>query len=59
MKPLGLDVPVAVRLAQEVRARGVPLPQGILTAEELVEAVRAMSSRQRRHRKEASLHGRI
>ena len=59
MKPLGLDVPVAVRLAQEVRARGVPLPGGILTAEELVEAVRAMSSRQRRHRKEASLHGRI
>lgn len=36
---LGLDVPVAARLARELRDRGVPLPEGVLTVEQLVGAL--------------------
>lgn len=38
----GLDVPVVAELAWRLRGRGWPLPDGILTPEELVEAVGAM-----------------
>ena len=39
LKALNLDVPAAVQLASQLRARGVNLPDSILTAEELVEAL--------------------
>ena len=39
LKALNLDVPAAVRLASQLRARGVDLPDSILTAEELVDAL--------------------
>ena len=40
MKRLGLDVPVAVELAERLRRRGVKIPAGILTAEELAAALK-------------------
>lgn len=39
LKALNLDVPAAVQLASQLRARGVDLPESILTAEELVGAL--------------------
>ena len=39
LKALNLDVPAAVQLASQLRARGVELPDSILTAEELVDAL--------------------
>lgn len=39
LRKLRLDVPPAVAAAQKLRAAGVDLPQGILTLEELVEAL--------------------
>lgn len=39
MRALRLDVPVATELAYELREKGVALPTGILTPEELVEAL--------------------
>ena len=39
LKALNLDVPAAVQLASQLRARGVNLPDSILTAEELVDAL--------------------
>ena len=39
LKALNLDVPAAVQLASQLRARGVDLPDSILTAEELVDAL--------------------
>ena len=39
MKDLGLDVPLAAELASQLRKKGVPLPQSILTDEELVAAL--------------------
>lgn len=40
LKELRLDVPQVTLLAHELRKRGLPLPQGILTREELVEALK-------------------
>lgn len=39
LKALRLDVPQATLLAHELKKRGVPLPDGILTKRELVEAL--------------------
>ena len=39
MKKLGFDVPVATELAERLRKRGFKLPQKILTAEDLREAL--------------------
>ncbi|MBQ7723018.1 MAG: energy-coupling factor transporter ATPase [Selenomonadaceae bacterium] len=39
MKRLGFDVPVAVEIAERLRRKGFKLPQKILTAEELSEAL--------------------
>ncbi|MDE6015277.1 MAG: energy-coupling factor transporter ATPase, partial [Acetatifactor sp.] len=39
LKELRLDVPQATLLAHELRGRGLNLPTGILTAQELVEEI--------------------
>jgi len=39
LKSLRLDVPQVTLLAYELKKRGIPLPDGILTTEELVEAL--------------------
>lgn len=39
LRQLRLDVPPAVAAAERLRAEGVPLPEGLLTLEELVEAL--------------------
>jgi len=39
LRALRLDVPPAVAVADRLRAAGVPLPKGILTLDELVEAL--------------------
>lgn len=39
LKKYRLDVPQVTMLAEELRMRGVPIPKGILTKEELVEAL--------------------
>ena len=39
LKELRLDVPQVTMLAYELKKRGVKLPDGILTKEELVEAL--------------------
>ncbi len=39
---LGLDAPQATILAHKLREGGIPLPKGILSAEEFVEAYRAL-----------------
>ena len=39
LRELRLDVPPAVAAAERLRAQGVPLPEGLLTLEELVEAL--------------------
>jgi energy-coupling factor transport system ATP-binding protein len=39
LRELRLDVPPAVAAAERLRAGGVPLPQGILTLDELVDAL--------------------
>ena len=45
LKRLGLDVPVAVELADRLRKRGFNLPKSILTDEELVDALKKVSGR--------------
>ncbi len=44
LKRLGLDVPVAVELADRLRKRGLKLPKSILTDEELVDALIKISA---------------
>lgn len=39
---IGLDVPQAARLAEALRARGVPLPASVYTAEQLCDALLAV-----------------
>ena len=39
MKELRLDVPKVTLLAHELRKEGVPLPEGILTVKEFVDAL--------------------
>ena len=39
LRAIGLDVPQPTELCYELRRRGVPLPEGILTAEECAEAI--------------------
>ena len=39
LKELRLDVPQATLVADELRSAGVPIPQGILTRKELVDAI--------------------
>ena len=41
LQELGLDVPAVTLLAHELQRAGVPLPEGILSADELVEALTA------------------
>ncbi len=36
---MGLDVPVPAELAVRLREKGVPLPEGIITKEELGDAL--------------------
>ena len=43
LKELRLDVPQVTLLAHELQKRGLRLPQGILTTEELVEALKCLS----------------
>lgn len=43
LKKYRLDVPQVTMLADELRKRGVPIPKGILTKEELVEALCQLS----------------
>jgi energy-coupling factor transporter ATPase len=43
MKELGLEVPHATELAYELRKEGMPLPETIITKEELVEALCQLS----------------
>ena len=47
LKELRLDVPKATLLAYELQKSGLPLPDGILTAAELVEALERLKSRRR------------
>ncbi|MBP3204157.1 MAG: energy-coupling factor transporter ATPase [Lachnospiraceae bacterium] len=42
LKELRLDVPQVTLLAHELQKRGLPLPNGILTTEELVEALKCL-----------------
>jgi len=37
IKALGLDIPVAVDLADKLRARGINIPKGIIRTEEMVD----------------------
>jgi len=39
LESLGLDVPVAAKLAKELLRSGLPMPEGILTATQLVKAL--------------------
>jgi energy-coupling factor transport system ATP-binding protein len=39
LQAIGLDVPVAVEMTQALRARGIPLPAGQLTIDELARAL--------------------
>ena len=39
LREFGLDVPAAAALAHALRQAGVDIPEGILTPEEMVEAV--------------------
>lgn len=39
LKEIGLDVPVAAELAEQLRQKGVPLPANIITKEELGDAL--------------------
>lgn len=43
---LGLELPPAAALAAALRARGLPLEEGLLTVEELVPALRALARRE-------------
>ena len=45
LKELRLDVPQVTLLAYELKNRGIPLPDGILTTEELVEELKRLSIR--------------
>ena len=44
LKKLKLDVPVVTKLACELQKKGVPLPDGVLTAEELIREMKKLSS---------------
>ena len=46
LKELRLDVPQVTLLAHELQKRGLPLPNGILTTEELVEALKSVGLEQ-------------
>ncbi len=46
LRELRLDVPPAVQAAERLRAEGVPVPDSVLTLEELVEALCQLSSKQ-------------
>ena len=39
LKELRLDVPQVTLLAHELRKKGLPIPEGILTIEELVDEI--------------------
>ena len=47
LKELRLDVPQATLLGHELRKAGLPVPKGILSREELVEAVKKCERKQR------------
>ena len=40
IKALGLDVPPMAELAQTLRDRGLPLPEGILTVSDMVKELK-------------------
>ena len=45
LKEIGLEIPAAARIAEELISKGVPLPQGILTGEQLeIELCRLTSA---------------
>ena len=44
LKEHRLDVPQATRVADELRSAGVPIPQGILTRKELVDAIMSVAN---------------
>lgn len=46
LRDLRLDVPPAVQTAEKLRAEGVPVPDSVLTLDELVEALCQLSSKQ-------------
>ena len=39
IKKMGLELPLAAYIAEKLRQRGVPVPEGIMTEEELAEAL--------------------
>lgn len=39
LEALGLEAPLAAKVASELRKTGVPLPEGIITNEELAQAL--------------------
>ena len=43
MRRLGLDVPVAVELAERLRRKGLKLPPKVLTPDELADALKKLS----------------
>ena len=44
LKEHRLDVPQATLVADELRSAGVPIPQGILTRKELVDAIMSVAN---------------
>ena len=49
LRAIGLDVPQAVELAQQLRARGLPGPEGVYREEELEQAIEAILGKGESH----------
>ena len=49
LRALGLDVPQAVELAQRLRERGLPVPEGVYREEELQQAIEAILGKGESH----------
>ena len=49
LRTIGLDVPQAVELAQRLRERGLPVPEGVYREEELQQAIEAILGKGESH----------
>ena len=49
LRAIGLDVPQAVELAQCLRERGLPVPEGVYREEELQQAIEAILGKGESH----------
>ncbi len=49
LRAIGLDVPQAVELAQRLRERGLPVPEGVYREEELQQAIEAILGKGESH----------